>query len=76
MKPNKLTEHQFAALAELRGSSVDSKSTMAARMVLCHGMKNAEAQQAVGTSPQAVSNAVSRYRRALALAKIAAGVQS
>jgi len=66
-----MTAGQFAALAQLlrlrAGAAQD-----AARMVLVDGHAPGEVAALTGLSPASVSNAVSRMRRGLDLAKVAA----
>jgi DNA-directed RNA polymerase specialized sigma24 family protein len=61
-----LTEAQFSALAQLLRLR-QGPATEAARRVLVEGRRPAEVARALGLSPQAVCNAVSRCRRGLIL---------
>lgn len=63
-----MNEAQFRALAELAGMRLPGP-TEACRLVLVDGMRPAEAARATGLAPAAVSNALARCRRALALAQ-------
>lgn len=68
-----MTDAQFSALAELlrlRGGDAQE----AARLVLVEGLAPSDAARRTGASPQAVSNAVTRCRAGLELARRAAGV--
>lgn len=68
-----MTGDQFAALVTL--ASVRSGSVVhAAELVLVHGRRPADAAREAGLSPAAVSNALARLRRALAMAQRATGV--
>lgn len=67
-----MTPEQFAALAQLlrlRGGPAQE----AARLVLVDGLRPSEAAERTGSALQNVSSAVSRMRRGLELARIAAG---
>lgn len=68
-----MTDAQFSALAELlrlRGGDAQE----AARLVLVEGLTPSDAARRTDASLQAVSNAVSRCRTGLELAKRAIGV--
>lgn len=67
-----MTDVQFDALATLLRMSSEG-ARRAAEMVLVDGLSPSAAASATGLSPQAVSNALTRCRKGLALAKIAAG---
>lgn len=68
-----MTAAQFEALATLlRMTSAEARR--AAALVLVDGMSPGAAAVATGLSPQAVSNAVTRCRKGVSLARIAAGV--
>lgn len=70
-----MTSKQFSALAELlrlRGGAAQE----AARLVLVESLAPSDAARRTGASPQAVSNAVTRCRAGLELARRAAGVDS
>lgn len=67
-----MTQAQFSALAELVGMR-SGPAQMAAGLVLVAGCRPADAAREAGLSPQAVTNAVARLRRALDLARKAAG---
>lgn len=62
-EPTGLAPERFAAIARLirmrRGPAEE-----AARLVLVDGLRPSEAARRVGLSPQSVSNAVARVRRA------------
>lgn len=68
-----MTVDQFAALAQLlqlrAGPAQDC-----ARLVLVDGLRQADAAERTGLSPQGAYNAVKRVRSGLALAQQAAGV--
>lgn len=68
-----MTGDQFAALAEL-ASVRSSRVVHAAELVLVQGRRPADAAREAGLSPAAVSNALARLRRALAMAQRATGV--
>lgn len=74
MPHENLTDQQFDALARLIRMQRDQPSAQAARLVLVEGMTGAEAARRLGVTPQTVSGAVVRVQRALALARVAAGV--
>lgn len=59
---------QFEALAKLIGMR-DTRSKKAARLVLVVGLYPSEAALATGVSLSAVTNAVARCNRAIALAR-------
>lgn len=67
-----MTHDQFTALAKLTRSP-SGPAQDAARMVLCDKMRPADAARATGAAPASVSNAVTRIRAALELARAAAG---
>ncbi len=67
-----MTPKQFAALARLTRSPAGPAQN-AARMVLCNQMRPADAARATGAAPASVSNAVTRLRAAMELARVAAG---
>lgn len=66
-----MTPKQFKSLVELMRSPAGPAQD-AARMVMCDQMRPADAARATGAAPASVSNAVTRMRAALELAKIAA----
>ena len=66
-----MTAEQFAALATLTQMRAGPAQD-AARLVLVDGITQAEAARRTGLSPQGVHNAVTRARKAFALAQIAA----
>jgi DNA-directed RNA polymerase specialized sigma24 family protein len=66
-----MTPEQFAALAQLthmRGGPAQEST----RLVLVDGITQAEAGRRTGLTDQGVSNAVTRARKAMTLAQIAA----
>lgn len=65
-----MTTEQFAALAQLMQMRA-GPAQEAARMVLVDGITQADAGRRTGLSPQGVNNAVTRARKAMALAQIA-----
>jgi DNA-directed RNA polymerase specialized sigma24 family protein len=67
-----VTAEQFTALAQLLRMQ-DGPSLTAARLVLVDGMRNAEAAALAGITPGGAHNAVTRMRRGLELATVAAG---
>lgn len=70
-----MTPTQFAALAKLLQSR-HGPAEHAARLVLVNGIRNADAARAAKLTPALAFNAVTRYRRAYALALIVAGTPS
>lgn len=66
-----MTTDQFTALAQLTQMRA-GPAQEAARLVLVDGITQAEAGRRAGLSPQGVYNAVTRARKAWALALIAA----
>lgn len=62
-----MTDASFSALAQLLRLRA-SPSREAARLVLVHGMRPAEAARSAGCTPQAASNAIARCRRGIELA--------
>jgi len=67
-----MTPIQFSALAKLLQSR-HGPAERAARLVLVDGVRNAGAARGAGITPAQSFNAVTRYRRAYALALIVAG---
>lgn len=67
-----MTPKQFAALARLTRSP-SGPAQDAARLVLCNQMRPADAARATGAAPASVSNAVTRLRVSLDLARVAVG---
>lgn len=67
-----MTPKQFAALARLTRSPAGPAQD-AARLVLCDQMRPADAARATGAAPASVSNAVTRLRVSLDLARVAVG---
>jgi|DEB19_MinimDraft_2_1074335.scaffolds.fasta_scaffold103281_1 hypothetical protein len=67
-----MTHDQFAALAKLTRSP-SGPAQDAARLVLCDQMRPADAARATGAAPASVSNAVTRIRASLEMARVAAG---
>ena len=67
-----MTRDQFAALAKLVRSPAGPAQD-AARMVMCDQVRPADAARATGAAPASVSNAVTRLRAALELARVAVG---
>lgn len=67
-----MTPEQFSALARLTRSPAGPAQD-AARMVLCDQMRPADAARATGAAPASVSNAVTRIRASLEMARVAAG---
>jgi predicted DNA-binding protein (UPF0251 family) len=65
-----VTPDQFAALATLTQMRV-GPAQEATRLVLVEGITQAEAGRRTGLTDQGVSNAVTRARKAMALAQIA-----
>jgi hypothetical protein len=60
-----MTEQQFKVIISLLPSRTSSsKSQEAARLVLVEGKRNIDASHATGLKPNAVYNAVKRYRDA------------
>ena len=70
-----MTQAQLDALAALV-SMRTGPSLLAAGLVLVEGRRPADAAREAGLSPQAVSNALARLRRALDLARQAVGADS
>ena len=70
-----MTRDQFNAIAELIRMR-DGASQAAAKLVLVDGASQAAAARVTGVSVAGVSNAVMRCRRAMELAKTAAGISS
>lgn len=68
----KMTNDQFDALAKLIQLKSDTKSSQAARSVLCDNAKASDVATELEISRQAVSNAVARCRRGIELSKIVA----
>lgn len=67
-----MTHDQFTAMVKLTRSPAGPAQD-AARLVLCDQMRPADAARATGAAPASVSNAVTRIRAALELARAAAG---
>lgn len=67
-----MTEPQFDALIRLTRRQASAPSIQAARLVLCSGLRQADAARQVGCSRQALSNALARLNRALELARLVA----
>lgn len=70
-----LTQAQLDAIAALVGMR-SGPALHAAGLVLVEGRRPADAAREAGLSPQAVSNALARLRRALDLARQAVGADS
>jgi DNA-directed RNA polymerase specialized sigma24 family protein len=68
-----MKSEQYDAIAALIRMGA-SASSQAARLVLVDGVSRETAASTFGVTLQAVSNAIGRIRRALDLARIAAGV--
>lgn len=68
-----MTGAQFDALATLLRLRTGAAQE-AARLVLVHGHQPGEAAALMGLSAASVSNAVSRMRRGLELARVAANI--
>lgn len=68
-----MTPEQFAALTKLTRSPAGPAQD-AARLVLCDQMRPADAARATGAAPASVSNAVTRLRASLELARVAVGI--
>lgn len=68
---DRLTPAAFAALAQLLRVR-DGAAREAASLVLVYGHQPSDAARLAGLSPASVSNAVSRFRRGLELARLAA----
>lgn len=69
-----MNKTQLDALAQLTRADTTGKAYTAALLVLVDGKTQADAAKAIGSSNQAVWNAVQRFQNAEKLAKIAAGV--
>jgi len=69
-----MTDAQIDALCELIRAG-DGPGMQAARLVLVQGLKPADAARTTGATPQVVSDAVRRLRRAHELAVAAAGAE-
>jgi hypothetical protein len=67
-----MTQAQLDALAALVGMR-SGPALLAAGLVLVEGRRPADAAREAGLSPSGVTNALARLRRALALARVAAG---
>ena len=67
-----MTHDQFTAMVKLTRSPAGPAQD-AARLVLCDQMRPADAARATGAAPASVSNAVTRIRAALEMARVAAG---
>lgn len=74
MPHDRLTGQQLDALAKLIRMQPDGASARAARLVLVDGRSGNEAAAETGLAASSVSGAVGRIERALALARVAAGV--
>tara|TARA_R110001592_G_scaffold47952_4_gene151520 strand:+ start:2749 stop:2964 length:216 start_codon:yes stop_codon:yes gene_type:complete len=59
-----MTTEQFEALVKLMRGDPESSSNQAAKRVLVDGISQADAMRETGSKRNAVSNAVSRYRKA------------
>jgi len=70
-----MTPQAFEALRTLTRMR-ETPSTQAARLVLTQGARPVDAAPAAGISVQACRNAVQRVRKALQLARVAAGGDS
>ena len=57
-----MTPDQFDVIAKLLRSR--SRARAAARLVLLDGLRNVDAANAAGTTPQVASDAVQRFRKA------------
>lgn len=67
-----MTHDQFTAMVKLTRSPAGPAQD-AARLVLCDQMRPADAARATGAAPASVSNAVTRIRASLEMARVAAG---
>lgn len=65
-----MTEQQFDALVRLTRRQASAPSIQAARLVLCAGLRQADAARAVGCTRQALSNALTRFNRAAEIARL------
>ncbi len=63
-----MTYAQFAALAKLLRAR-NGAATRAACLVLVYGVVPGQAARATGLSPASVSNAVTRFKKGMALAQ-------
>lgn len=67
-----MTAAQFAAVAQLMRVR-DGDSRAAALLVLVDGVSQADAARLTGLTPSGVGKVVTRFRRGLELAQVAAG---
>ena len=68
-----MTKAQFNALAQLMRCTSE-RVRVAAQLQLVDGVRAVDAARAAGCTSQALGDAVTRYRKALRLARLAAGV--